>query len=637
MKFSSLKTKSPAKSHDRPLHGPRSPLDVTELLEHIISYIDEHNMRVAVVHVCRRWYFMNQHNLMRELVWHTTSNSKAFARFIARIPSAGRIRWFSQFRGVAKNENTPQWKQFVSAIGRNCKHLQQETPPPKYGTWQRGEGRKNIIKTDKPGNLRLRQTYLRELELNGYVLSGNDLGGLLRLLNSLTSLKINTFYKTVVPMDHFLRHCPKLLTLHLGALPNGHILILPPWIPIELQHNQTTSPGNQANSTVFSLRSLYLQCTILPQLELEELLGMTPHLHELKLINLQSYNFSPPMPQYDGIRLIQHIKALNLPLTSFHFSKGGSEMPDMELQETLNQFVGQILEWSLWGYELKYDVFKCLRLQSNHITSLEIINNQWTYASTVKGGLHDYLCASPHLLHLKTPQMFFPLQRLDLNRVDNISFMDHSLRSNFRHSPPRQDLYIGPGVWACRRLKTLHMGFHRHGDVNIGAPVHGRILYGYLSRVCPNLQDLQIRMSDIDSSLEGGLCLLSKLQSLQTLVIAISAAYQKYERAHLEWMADCPKSGVWQRLQKFAWLEKEGGKSAGRTLDSFVTVPGTGLNGQAEDRLMADLKMLGLIQDVNMLLEGIDEVKNFRCWPLLQGISVYSELDDGGELEMDVA
>ncbi|KAF8928830.1 hypothetical protein BGZ52_002862 [Haplosporangium bisporale] len=496
---------------------------------------------------------------MRELVWHTISNSKAFARFIARIPSAGRFRWFSQFRGVAKNENTPQWKQFVSAIERNCKHLQQETPPP--------------------------------------------------------NLKINTFYKTVVPMDHILRHCPNLLTLHLGALPNGHILILPPWIPIELQHNQTTSPGNQTNSTVFSLRSLYLQCTILPQLELEELLGMTPHLHELKLINLQSYNFSPPMLQYDGIRLIQHIKALNLPLTSFHFSKGGSEMPDMELQETLNQFAGQILEWSLWGYELKYDVFKCLRLQSNHITSLEIINNQWTYASTVKGGLHDYLCASPHLLHLKTPQMFFPLQRLDLNRVDNISFMDHSLRSNFRHSPPRQDLYVEPGVWACRRLKTLHMGFHRHGDVNIGAPVHGRILYGYLSRVCPNLQDLQIRTSDIDPSLEGGLCLLSKLQSV----------------------ADCPKSGVWQRLQKFAWLEKEGGKSAGRTLDSFVTVPGTGLNGQAEDRLMADLKMLGLIQDVNMLLEGIDEVKNFRCWPLLQGISVYSELDDGGELEMDVS
>ncbi|KAF9950308.1 hypothetical protein BGZ72_008004 [Mortierella alpina] len=631
MKIPTLKAMSSTRQRNRPLQKPRSPLEVTEILQHVFSYLDEYSMRMSVVHVCRKWYYMNQHIVMRELVWHTTSSSEDFAKFLVKLPDANRLRWFSQFRGATRNENTPQWEQLVSAIERNYKELQQTILLQELGTGNSSKKRGDIIKSRNTGNPRLRRTCLRELELNGYIQLSKGLGDLLPFLSSLTSLIISTYFETSVFMDQIFRQCPQLLTLRFSILQKGSIKMPSPWIPIELQQDPKTP-------TTFPLRSLTLQGAFVPQVDLEKLLSMTPRLYELKLINLLSENTFNS--RYDRSRFVQHIQTLNLPLTSFHLSHDVWGQMHEELQRTLVPLKGQLLEWSLWGEELKPSISQTLCLHPNNITSLEIVSNRWTYASTANEGLHNFLCVSPHLLHLKVPQMFFPLQRLDLHHVDDIPLIDHRLRFNFRYSPPSRDLYIEPGVWACRRLKTLHMEFHRHGDVSIGAPVHGRILFGYLSKVCPELQDLQIRVSDIDVSLQGGMCLLSRLHSLQTLVIAISATHPKYKKADLEWMADLPKPGPWQRLGKFSWLEKEVVKTARKpeeTITKRFESPEKSPKEHAEERLEADLKSLGLIEDVDMVLANMAAVKDVRCWPFLQGISVYRELDYGGELEMDVA
>ncbi|KAF9968211.1 hypothetical protein BGZ70_005892 [Mortierella alpina] len=631
MKFPSLKDISSSKQRNRPLQKPRSPLDVTEILQHIFSYLDEYNMRMSVVHVCRKWYYMNQHIVMQELVWHTTSTSEDFVKFLVKLPSASRLRWFSQFRGATRNEDTPQWEQLVSATERNCKELQQNTPlqEPRTGNnsgrWKSNAKSRNT-RTPRPG-----RTFLRELELNGYIQLSKALADLLPFLGSLTSLIISTYFETSVFMDQVLRQCPHLLTLRFSSLQKGDIRMPSPWIPNELQH------GPQ-KPTIFPLRSLSLQSAFVRQSDLEELLSMTPRLYELKLINLLRGHASNL--QYNRSRLIEHIETLNLPLTSFHLSYDVWGLMHDEVQEPFMPLKDQLLEWSFWGQELKPRICRDLCSHPNYITSLEILSNQWTYGSITKDGLHNFLCASPHLLHLKVPQLFFPLQRLDLHYVDDVPLIDHRLRFNFRYSPPPRNLCIEPGVWACRRLKTLHMGFHRHGDVSIGAPVHGRILFGYLSKVCPDLQDLQIRMSDIDVSLQGGLCLLSRLYSLQTLVIAISATHQKYKKSDLEWMADLPTPGPRQRLRTLSWLEKKVVKSARKPEDTITSrseSPSTTSKEHAEEQFEADLKRLGLMEDVDRVLEDMAAVRDFRCWPLLQGISVYRELDYGGELEMDVA
>ncbi|KAF9991063.1 hypothetical protein BGZ75_006017 [Mortierella antarctica] len=635
MKFASLKSSSSAKQRSRPLQKPRSPLEVTEILQHIFSYLDEYNMRMSVVHVCRRWYYMNQHIVMRELVWHTTSTPEDFSKFLVRLPGTHRLRWFSQFRGATRNENTPQWEQFVSAVERSCKELQQNIPLQELGAGNSSGKRESNIKSGNTNGPPWGRTYLRELELNGYIQMSKALGDLLPFSSALTRLMISTYFETSVFMDQILRQCPHLLILRFSSLQKGNIKMPSPWIPIELQHDSK-------QPTIFPLRSLTLQGAFVPQADLEDLLSMTPRLYELKLINLFSENASNP--QYNRSRLVEHIETLHLPLTSFHLSHDVWGLMLDEVQEPFMPLKNQLLEWSLWGQELKPSICKDLCLHPNYITSLEIVSNRWTYGHTTKEGLHTFLCVSPHLLHLKVPQMFFALQRLDLHRVDDIPLIDHRLRFNFRYSPPQRNLSIEPGVWACRRLKTLHMGFHRHGDVSIGAAVHGRILFGYLSKVCPDLEDLQIRMSDIDVSLQGGLCLLSRLHSLQRLVIAISATHQKYKKVDLEWMADHPQPGPWQRLRTFSWLEREVVKTARTHKDTGVArrrsperPPGTPSKEHAEERIEVDLKRLGLIEDVDRVLEDMAVVKNFRCWPLLQGISVYRELDYGGELEMDVA
>lgn len=115
-------------------------------------------------------------------------------------------------------------------------------------------------------------------------------------------------------------------------------------------------------------------------------------------------------------------------------------------------------------------------------------------------------------------------------------------------------------VWACRNLKTLHLEFSRERpktQPNGARPVYSytntasasnrssstrsssssssstvmvplsdnsprlsRIVYGYISRFCPNLQDLLIRAYRLNMTLRGGFALLTRLRKLKRIAIS---------------------------------------------------------------------------------------------------------------------
>ncbi|KAF9160965.1 hypothetical protein BGX20_002320 [Mortierella sp. AD010] len=91
-------------------------------------------------------------------------------------------------------------------------------------------------------------------------------------------------------------------------------------------------------------------------------------------------------------------------------------------------------------------------------------------------------------------------------------------------------------IWSCRGLRTLHLTL-RSRDLDTGNADGARIIFGYIAKVCPQLQDLFINCQQLDLSLGGGFCLLSKLHNLRTLRIFTYTGCLT-ERWNVDWVIE---------------------------------------------------------------------------------------------------
>ncbi|KAG9064509.1 hypothetical protein KI688_003699 [Linnemannia hyalina] len=153
------------------------------------------------------------------------------------------------------------------------------------------------------------------------------------------------------------------------------------------------------------------------------------------------------------------------------------------------------------------------------LQALERINNSKDQSSIAdNGGLRaadltgSYLRESPNLLHLKASQSFCLIERMDLFG---------------RWMPlPRygEDAYRQPGIRMCRQLQTPHIEVHNLGSADRQlSPTCSHFLFGYFSRLCPNLRDIETwepeNIPGLFLELPGGLCLLVRFRLLETLHI----------------------------------------------------------------------------------------------------------------------
>ncbi|KAF9207040.1 hypothetical protein BGZ49_001319 [Haplosporangium sp. Z 27] len=132
--------------------------------------------------------------------------------------------------------------------------------------------------------------------------------------------------------------------------------------------------------------------------------------------------------------------------------------------------------------------------------------------------LHAFLCQSPHLLHLKAEGVNIQLNLLS-------QFTPSSVNADRVNADPlRCDGVITSEkctLWACRNLKTLHLQFDCRMRDDRKSDNNSRKLFGYISRVCPKLEDLSICRKDLTLGVRSGFCLLSNLSRLRQLRISV--------------------------------------------------------------------------------------------------------------------
>ncbi|KAK3838816.1 MAG: hypothetical protein J3R72DRAFT_448380 [Linnemannia gamsii] len=560
--------------------------------------------------VCRLWHQMNQRLILRELIWDTHVPAHDIDKLLSKLPDAGRLRWFYNWGLPCNAHRWPDvesWNKLVRALREGM-----------------------IVK--QPTSTQLGNS-LRELEVKIGEIRSTGLFDDFPYPPSLISFKLVVLEGSCsFPLGHLLMSCP-LLEEFRGEVVQEYLHLAGSFVPSGLEEQ-----GRQ----FLPLRSLVLRNAVFAQSSLEELLLVTPRIKELKLISLQnpiSSNGLRNNSNFSGVHLVQHIQSLLITLSSFHFT--GSLIGIPGSNEILRPFTPLETGRSFFAPDLMPSMMKEMDEGANFLTSLDLYWRQGRRdkcVSTSSSLLHRFMCSSRHLLHVRTSNVAFQFEQLDIHHLSPIT-------------NPSETASVLTGVWACKDLRTLHLELHGHDQFQLIHDVNSRIVFGYISTVCPRLQDLQLVLpkvckthngkyfNKLGARLMGGFVLLSRLKYLERLWIEFSEIDRL--QAHFNWMVPSGRTAEFKvRRQMFTsfWdstiqKEKLELKDPAETtrfslMDKYVLHW-----SELEPTAKRALWQLGLLMEVKTVLEQMD-TPDWECWPLLQKMSLNGGFEQDPEAYM---
>ncbi|KAG0007824.1 hypothetical protein BGZ81_004571, partial [Podila clonocystis] len=194
-------------------------------------------------------------------------------------------------------------------------------------------------------------------------------------------------------------------------------------------------------------------------------------------------------------------------INSFHFSFFKPD-PLWDSPDILMDAFPALQELSLSNNDLGQHSTR-MHTYLQQLTGLEIVQKVVTTDALARV-LHHVLCDAPNLLSVKAPEFGYRAEYLDVQGQKRF--------------------------WACRQLKTLHLGFDSMTTTRFFTKTAAtRLVYGYLAKVTPFLEDLALTGITLNMELEGGLCLLSRLKKLEHLKLQSSAVVD-FTEADLGWL-----------------------------------------------------------------------------------------------------
>ncbi|KAF9122819.1 hypothetical protein BGW39_009481 [Mortierella sp. 14UC] len=667
------------KKHNHPQKDtsppPPSIFNIPEVLEIIFSYLDDTTIRRTCLLVCRQWHQLTQSRVRREVRWDWRWKRHRLETALTRLAGAHRLTCtcisvhgygevddalYKIIRAI--NRQATIYHNMVEKRDKQAEQQQQQH----RGGWNQWWGRQGNPLLDNISPLREVELYSFQQQSGDEKLSRN----IFHFPATLTSLKFmgGVYAGTGFWIDQIFTDCPLLEVFHAGS--GGPILVNGPWVP----------PGHDRTKPL-RLQSLVLQNVKLDQAGLEDLLTVTPLLQELKLIELLSttrLDFEDlPYSYYDWNRLSRRLESLALPLCALQFTIhcGSNLSPVQARQRMIELCPNNISEWSFAPADISLTLLQELSAVHNNITTLELcIPQVWpsVFSACTLGRysegmrlLHRYLCDSPNLVKLKCIRGAILLDELDL--FDRANYTDLALGPD-RDRSHRERSSIRPKnkkkkVWASRNLRSLELEVHSHGFERLIWPVQSRILFGYISTVCPQLEELnlkvpsyclenradqQIRRNLLHIELAGGLCLLSKMRYLRTLKIDRGSGGSRWlagdiQKFDINWIVPSElrrdKNRKQRRQVVEQWrldLETEQQLEAMRLTSASQEPPSNGhslrqqqqekdveelgLGSRRYEELEDSLAGLGLLSEVKKVVELMDS-PGFRCFPSLERLS----------------
>ncbi|KAF9981297.1 hypothetical protein BGZ75_007444 [Mortierella antarctica] len=319
---------------------------------------------------------------------------------------------------------------------------------------------------------------------------------------------------------------------------------------------------------------------------LEEIKDVAKACPELRTLRINSARIQPTVPAWtdtgsdlndthtsgsERARFMASLIESNPKLGDFHFSIMMERLSEQDLISLFDLF-RERTHWSFSDYEVGSLLLESILLRVKPCTNTNFVHSRLTTlellpssgSSDIKGSfLHLILCFCPHLLHLRAPHVAYYHSDFDVNdllthaghyrrtreskpMLDNLDYIDNHLN---RPATPRQRR-----IWVCRGLRTLHFAVAGISADTISIP-NALTMFGYLSRVCPNLEDLYIRRWLLSLSFMGGLCLLTRLRKLRRLKIS-THSYHGLTPSSIEWIRRYPSTEEVLKRPIAAYLAK---------------------------------------------------------------------------------
>ncbi|KAG0092916.1 hypothetical protein BGZ93_000466 [Podila epicladia] len=666
-----------------------------EVLEIVFAQISSHTLFKSVRLVCKQWHLVCQWYVVQNLIWNDNRYTKGKSYFsnwktledvlsglasTNRKPSRTRLVWTS-------NGDMTTWSSLVAALAR----LNQEYQAQQSEGQNLNPERQQPLLQQEPTS---KVVLLTELVLIGDYKFQYRFGLIMPYLSSLTSLQLHIHNTLELDLDLdsiLFQTCPKLLRLHIrgGARP---VRLISESATREVRGSREISKFR------LKLKSLALYNVKVDQVPLEHYLSLSPHLIDLRLTGLdmtarRNVNWRPAFISHiQQCTFAPHMRSFHLSFTSPDFfvselltvadirglldfeSKRTTSPDPLQTATPVASSKSRLSNVTDWGFALS-DVTPAFKSSlfrvRNLVTSLTLTSN-YSFTSSVESGLHDYLCASPLLLHLYTDSI---VQVRSLDPYAAQHCRKAAVESGtWNGTLSEYDALMAPrGIWACQNLKTLHVKcsddrplenrwavcFADYKDLT---HAQARVIFGYLAKVCPNLEELHIELLPADLGLQSGLCLLSRLKRLERLEIAMSAPilFWPLERQAWDWIAyrktrlqawlrdgelflwdPAIREEEWQLREESMELEEEltrvrqeaeVSRSGGLPADSPEVPRLSTSSVESQDSFSAtltwdDLSEVGKLSDVKAALKELYADWKTPCWPMLEEFRVYGSTD----------
>ncbi|KAF9141468.1 hypothetical protein BGX30_004766 [Mortierella sp. GBA39] len=500
-------------------------MQLPEILYIIFSYLSDHTIRHSVRFVCKQWLAISRPFVQVSALWKDRrSNEYKHGFILSRLHHVTILRVLFEQTWQLKNTQFA-WSELAEKIDT-----------------LRNKGQLRIWK----------------LELNGANFLESRIYTIIPRITTLTHLRIERMVQQVVHVGVILAVAPHLKKLHIEGTKaqSAHTVefdTTPAWTDSSFQD------GIEAVDS--ELVSLTIKWMSIDQSTLESIVVRCPQLVTLRLVELgQASSQAEP---FDRSSLFTLVSSACPFMSWFHLSFEGQSMSREEsiaytktfdpqpVEETITAMKTRIQQrpasrrvMSILSNDIRPEthlqLFRTQVVHVNTITTLEIcLGDGLLLSRYVSHTLHDILCSSPWLQHLIAPMIPYYAEYFDLEgRVDSVSGSYHPRQCRLGKQP--MDLFrTRKRIWACRGLKTLRILIDSM-DTDHASEENARIMFGYLVRVCPDLQELSIRRRQLNLNLAGGMCLLTRLRKLERLMIWTDT-WTKFSKKDLEWMARVPK------------------------------------------------------------------------------------------------
>ncbi|KAF9331764.1 hypothetical protein BG006_005388 [Podila minutissima] len=610
-----------------------SPIQVPELLRHILSFLDQGTLHTRICLVSWTWYQVCRPLLAHKIVWDDSWPLEKNRRLLPHLRKGGVLHWKGDQLGI----------NHFSVLAKELERLKEE----RTAQGDTAAPEEETLEAIAP---------LQELILESMVDTMHNISLTLYSITNLTRLCV-VAHENTVRIDVLLMACPQLKRLQLEGASNPLELVLSPILPSGTSKTSTLPnplplwfpPTPQALESLHLVNFFLYPSTDAPR-------QMPPPAGSEN--RPLGFPHSPDLLPIAGQR-VSHIPRIS-PSTPANI--GGGERFAQAMQEYKrihgNDTSGAgrslayhpdtppvVAEWSFLARDLGTHISRPhLFPIPSVITKLELLDDPHHYRPGPP--FHTFLCSATHLQVLK---------------ARSVQYLGDDL-TQFREKGSQS-------MWACRQLRMLHLGFYwgapprqegGGGDVSSSEQdddvsrqqrleQQSRTLFGYLSKVCPKLEELVVRADHLELSLASGLCLLSRQQRLEKLEVQVlnygllnglerdnTAIVEKYQR-DLDWMRLSGVSAM--KAKPVAVMGKEmlsGTTSLLKTLsvgsegtkdpEEGVSWREWGSDMGSRTYSQDDLHYRGSLEDVRQCLHSIypvdDRENKAECWPHLRQINV---------------